>query len=159
LVRDARVLLLQLEIPLETVYAAGTIAEEAGTRVVLNAAPAHGPLPADLVAIADPLVVNEHEAERVGPAALEAARSAVVTAGAIGAYVLHRGERTHLPAARVDRVVDTTGAGDTFVGALAAELARGADLLGAARLAVRAAALSVQAAGAQPSMPRSSDMG
>jgi ribokinase len=158
LIRGARVLLLQLEVPLESVAAAAGLAAEAGVRVVLNAAPAVPDLPADLLALADPLVVNEHEAAQVGREALAAARSSVVTAGEDGAYVLLRGERTHVPAVRVAEVVDTTGAGDTFVGALAAELARGADLLDAARLAVRAAALAVTAPGAQSAMPRRSDL-
>jgi ribokinase len=124
---------------------------------------------------ADPLVVNEHEAGHAlallggptrEPPATETALatalgdagvpSVVVTLGGAGAVVVHDGAAHHVPAPAVS-VRDTTGAGDAFVGALAARLATGDDLLAAARFAVRVAAHSVQRSGAQPSYPAAVD--
>lgn len=151
-IRDAQVVLAQLEIPFDTVRAAA----EASRYFVLNAAPA-AELDDDLLAQVDLLVVNEHEAAAVAgsdrAALLERVPSAVVTLGGEGAVVLQRGEdEIRVPAVEVD-VVDTTAAGDTFCGVLAAALAGGASLLEAVRRATVAASLSVQAAGAIPSVP------
>lgn len=165
------VLLAQLEIPVDVVAAAAAAVEEAGGRVVLNLSPS-SPVPDALLALCDPLVVNESEAsDLVGepisdPAAAAAAavalldrcRSAVITLGGEGAVFASRalgstGDSApasgHRPAPRV-RVVDTTGAGDAFVGALAAELARGAELAEAVESGVAAGAAAVQWLGAQP---------
>jgi ribokinase len=168
-IRSADVLLMQLEVPLATVLRAAATARQAGTRVVLNAAPIQ-PLPAELLELVDLLIVNEHEAAEVAGgvepadhAALAAAvlalvPSAVITLGADGALVLADGETRHVPGHRVD-AVDTTGAGDTFCGALVAALdADGAALsagsLGrAAEWATAAAALAVQRPGAVPAIP------
>ena len=79
-------------------------------------------------------------------------RAVVVTLGADGALVVEGDRAEHVPAQPVD-VVDTTGAGDTFCGALADALARGAGLVEAARWGVAAAALSVTRSGAQDGMP------
>jgi ribokinase len=161
-VDGAAVVLLQLEVPLETVSATVAAARAAGVPVVLNAAPAR-PLPDELVAALDVLVVNEGEAltlagadagpERSVAAAAEAllargARAVVVTLGGDGALVLDASGRTVVPAHRVE-VVDTTGAGDTFVAALAVGVGEGRDLRDSARLAAAAAALAVQRPGAQ----------
>ena len=81
----------------------------------------------------------------------------VVTLGARGCLVVTNGEVTALPAPKVE-AVDTTGAGDAFVGSLAVFLARGADLVAAARSANRVAATSVQFPGAQSSFPRAADL-
>jgi ribokinase len=81
----------------------------------------------------------------------------LVTLGADGALLLDGGEQHRLPAPAVD-VVDTTGAGDTVNGALAAELAAGRPLLEAARFALAAAALSTRAPGARGGMPRREDV-
>ena len=158
---DADVVVLDLEVPLATVaHAAAT----ATGRVLLNAAPA-ARLDADLLASCDPLVVNEHEARAVldlGPDVDEGealdrllaagARSVVLTLGGRGAVVATAHGRQAV-AALTSEVVDSTGAGDCFVGALAAGLAAGDDLVEAARYANAAAALSVRADGAQPSYP------
>ncbi|MET9292547.1 ribokinase [Streptomyces sp. NPDC003077] len=159
----AAVVSLQLETPMETVRAAAATAVETGTRVVLNPSPVPADLPADLLAAADPLVVNEHEARLLSglddgspqewARALRArgARSVVVTLGGAGAFVLDAaGEETAVPGERVE-VVDTTGAGDAFTGALAVRLARGDAPAEAARLAVRVGAAAVTRAGAQAS--------
>jgi ribokinase len=169
-VRDARVVLLQQEIPAPTVRAAARTAAAAGAAVVLNAAPSRPreELPWDAVSV---LVVNEHEADDLigataGPGATAAALlalvpAAVLTLGSEGALVGVRGtDPVHLPARRVP-VTDTTGAGDAFCGALAAELDRsggggapGAEaLVAAARYAVDVAALAVQRQGAQSGIP------
>jgi len=161
-VDGADVVLLQLEVPLETISATVAAARAAGVPVVLNAAPAR-PLPDELIAALDVLVVNEGEAlalagvdtgpERSVSAAAEAllargADAVVVTLGGAGAFVLDRSGRTDVPAHRVD-VVDTTGAGDTFVAALAASVGERRGLRDGARLAAAAAALAVQRPGAQ----------
>lgn len=171
---EAGFLLLQLETPLSTVLAAARHAKAAGTYVVLNAAPIRD-LPQDLLDAVDLLIVNEHEADllaaqldpgrtSVPVTADEAARLAgelvrsvpavILTLGPEGAVVLERGSETatHVPGIRVT-AVDTTGAGDTFCGALVAALDRSPDLDDATRFATAAAALSVQRAGAVPSIP------
>jgi ribokinase len=163
---DARVLVAQMEIPVETVLRAVEVATERGTRAVVNLAPTFE-APRDLLEKLDPLVVNEHEAafllgsEVEGvDGALAAApellslgpRSAVITAGEAGAVFASGESAEHLPAPKVD-VVDTTGAGDAFVGALAVQLARDASLEVAVGYAVRAGSAAVTKEGAQGALP------
>ncbi|MFE6742053.1 ribokinase [Streptomyces tubercidicus] len=161
---------LQLEIPMESVRAAAAAAERAGTRVVLNPSPAPtAALAPELLAVADPLVVNEHEARQLSgltdgtPAewaqALRdrGARSVVVTLGGEGALVLDADGVSGVPGVRV-KAVDTTGAGDAFTGALATRLARGDALPEAARFAVRVGAAAVTKPGAQPSYPTRAEL-
>ena len=169
LLASAAVVVLQGEIPREGVEAA---ARAGGGRVVLKLAPVIAVDP-EVLRLADPLVVNEHEAlgalELLGvdgftgshedaARALCAAgvRSAVVTLGAAGALVACDGSVTAVPSPRV-QAVDTTGAGDAFCGALAGRLAAGDDLVGSARFAARVGAFAVQRAGAQPSYPWADD--
>lgn len=163
---DSRVLVAQMEIPVETVVRAVEIAVQRGIRALVNLAPTFE-VPRELLEKVDPLVVNEHEAafllggevEGVDGALSAASKllslgpqSAVVTIGEAGA-VFANGESTrHLPAPKVD-VVDTTGAGDAFVGALAARLARDASLEEAVAYAVRAGAAAVTKEGAQGALP------
>ncbi|MGY5123811.1 ribokinase [Streptomyces nigrescens] len=161
---------LQLEIPMESVRAAAAAAEQAGTRVVLNPSPAPtADLAPELLSVADPLVVNEHEARQLSgltdgtPAqwaqALRdrGARSVVVTLGGDGALVLDASGAENVPGVRV-KAVDTTGAGDAFTGALATRLARGDALPEAARFAVRVGAAAVTKPGAQPSYPTRAEL-
>jgi ribokinase len=163
---EARVLVAQMEIPVETVLRAVEVAAERGTRAVVNLAPTFE-VPPELLARLDPLVVNEHEAafllegEVDGvEGALAAApellslgpRSAVITVGEAGAVFAEGESSGHLPAPRVD-VVDTTGAGDAFVGALALLLARDASVEEAVAYAVRAGAAAVTKEGAQGALP------
>ena len=168
-VTGGRVLLVQLEVPLATVTAAARAAHAAGVTVVLNASPAR-PLPDELLAALDVLVVNEGEARAVAgldaAGALDAAVEAlvarvgdvVVTLGADGSTHRGGGGASHRePGLRVP-VLDTTGAGDTYAGYLAAALAEGSDLPVAMRLATAAAALSVQRAGAVPAVPRRAEV-
>ena len=163
-IRDAELLVLQLEIPLETVRAAAAVARAAGTRVLLNAAPVR-PLPSEVLALVDVLIVNETEAAQLAgddatdlfsraQALTRSVPSVIITLGSAGSILLHRGdaELTRVEAHEVE-AVDTTGAGDTFCGALASALDEGLDLASAARFATAASALSVQRAGAVPSIP------
>jgi ribokinase len=159
---SAAVVLLQLEIPLETVEAAVGLARG---KVVLNPAPAH-PLPASLLSRVDVLVPNRTELALLAGAELpttveEAAvlarslsgpRGVVVTLGAEGALVVAGGQATHVPAPRVN-AVDPTGAGDAFCAGLADALVDGADLVAATRWAVRCGAAAVTRRGAQASLP------
>jgi ribokinase len=148
--------------------AAARIARQAGARVILNAAPAAA-FPAALLALTDVLVVNEHEAAALAedPDAAAAAdwpalarkllplgpRAVIITLGDQGAYLNDGGSEASL-AAHAVTAVDPTGAGDAFCGAIAAELARGAPLADAVRLANAAGALAVTVTGAEPALPR-----
>lgn len=157
----ADVVVLSLEVPLPAVVHVASQAIN-GVRVLLNAAPAM-PLDAATLAACDPLVVNEHEARMVlGADADEGferlaahllgrgARSVVITLGANGALVADAAGVDRIAAYRVD-VVDTTGAGDAFVGSVACELADGRGLRDAVRYATAMSAFAVQAQGAQTS--------
>ncbi|MFJ2782099.1 ribokinase [Kitasatospora sp. NPDC087315] len=169
LVRSAgEVVLVQNEIPSDVVDQAVLRAREQGGIVVLNPAPAR-PVDARVLAAVDVLVPNLGElASLLGterPATLDGARdllegaalpcrAVVVTLGADGALLKQadRAGATHIPAPLV-AAVDTVGAGDTFCGALADALARGAGLAAAAERAVRAASHAVTGLGAQAAMP------
>jgi ribokinase len=162
----ARVLVAQMEVPPEVVLRAVEVAAERGTRALVNLAPPTQ-VPRELLEKLEPLVVNEHEAaflleERVEgvDAALFAApellalgpRSVVITLGKEGA-VFSDGESTeHVSSPEVE-VVDTTGAGDAFTGALAVQLARDESLGDAVAYAVRAGAAAVTKEGAQGALP------
>ena len=165
----ADVLLAQLEIDADVVLAAAQARRE-GAVFVLNAAPSQ-PLSEAMWAQLDVLVVNEHEAadlavalgapdrELDGAVDLLAARvgSLVVTLGGEGSLVVEGGEHTRVPAVPVTPV-DTTGAGDTFVGVLGARLALGDSLVEAARWGSVAAALAVQRPGAQDGVPSAAEV-
>jgi len=140
------VVLVQLEIPLTTVAAVARRASGRGARVVINCAP-YAVLPPDVVALADPVVVNESEAALLADGD-QVPGSLLVTFGAAGA--MWDGERVEGVAVPGHKVVDTTGAGDAFCGALASALAAGADRSAALRRAVEAGARAVQRVGAQP---------
>lgn len=143
------VLVCSLEVPLPVIAEAARAAHAVGARVVLNLAP-YADLPADVVALADPVVVNETEADQLRAAGL-AATSLVVTLGSQGArWTRGSVEVAAEPGIGVPEVVDTTGAGDTFCGALAAALADGVDEAAALTAANAAGAAAVGWAGAQP---------
>jgi ribokinase len=165
------VVVTQAEIPDASFAAAVRAADALGCRAVANLAP-YRPLAADILALCDPLVVNETEASELlgrvvrGAEQARAAvaelggrtRSAIVTLGAGGAVVAHGSRLESVPAPTVD-VVDTTGAGDAFTGALAAALSAGYDLAEAAGIGVRAGTWAVSRLGAQASFPTAADLG
>jgi ribokinase len=140
----ADVLLVSLELDLEVVSAAVRAAADAGARVVLNLAP-FALLPAEILALADPVVVNEHEASELRASGTEP-ESVLVTLGSRGS----RWGDVTIEAAAVTNVVDTTGAGDSYCGTLAARLAVGDSRESAMLAASAAAARSVAWPGAQP---------
>lgn len=158
-VRAADVLVAQLEIPVETVTEAAVAARAAGTRVVVNAAPAR-PLPDELLAAVDVLVVNEREAQaltgrgRDAPQALlELTPRAVLTLGAEGVWYGDRdGTAAHVPPVKVD-TVDSTAAGDAFTAALAVGWGEGRDLVDAVRWAAAAGAACARRLGASVALP------
>ncbi|MEW2353904.1 ribokinase [Spirillospora sp. NPDC029432] len=166
LLAGAAVVSFQLEIPLETVAAAARTAAAAGARIVLNLSPP-AELPAGVLELCDPLVVNEHEAafllgHRDEPAAMahglldRGPRSVLITLGAAGALAADASGVTAVPSPEVE-AVDTTGAGDAFTAALCLRLARGDGLADAARYAVRVGAAAVRKPGAQSSYPAAGD--
>jgi len=161
----SRVVMASCEVPQAATLAAFRIAREAGAITLLNPAPAQ-PLPDALLALTDVLTPNEAEVHALAGDAGQAlddaaavllargARAVLVTLGAAGCRLLrHDTPPVALAGWRVDHVVDTIGAGDTFTGALAAALARGEPLEQAMRCANAAAALSVTGRGAINGMP------
>ncbi|MGE0220017.1 ribokinase [Mycolicibacterium sp.] len=145
------VLLMQLEIPVETATVAARVGREAGATVILNASPVTGGI-AELAGLVDVVVVNETEAEdwlRDGEAAVP---HLVITRGASGARYLGDGVRLDVPAPAVEPV-DTTGAGDAFAGALAAAWPQGREV--ALRRACAAGALATLVHGAGDCAPYS----
>jgi ribokinase len=155
-IRNAQVLVLQNEIPEATNIAAAKLAKGYGVRVVLNAAPAR-PLGPGLPANIDLLVVNAVEAEMICGVAVKSLTAAaqaaavlsnqvpiaVVTAGGLGLAMAVRGETPHEEAAHSVKLIDTHGAGDFFIGALAARWASGVSVAEAVHFANAAAALFV----------------
>lgn len=142
-------LICQLEIPLETVVKA--VADAPGF-VCVNLAPAIG-VPQRLLARADLIVVNEGEAAFYGEALDKAGGLVAVTLGARGARLERNGREVAFAAPPPVAVVDTTGAGDTFVAALTVALLEGRSEADALRFACAAGALAATVAGAQPSLP------
>jgi ribokinase len=167
-IRGAKVFVTQLEQPVAAAQRGLEIARGAGVVTVFNPAPAE-PIPDSIYPLCDYIVPNETEAatltglpvatlndaKRVGDALLaKGARNALITLGERGA-LLHNGHSSvEIPAFRAGPVVETTGAGDAFVGGFAAAMARGADPAEAARFGCAVAGISVTRAGTAPSMPR-----
>lgn len=171
-IRAADVLICQLEVPDASVGHALKRGRELGKTVILNPAPVSGPLPSDWYASIDYLIPNESEASAlsgVSVDSLETAQAAatrlialgagkvIITLGAQGSLFADGQRFEHFPAPVV-KAVDTTAAGDTFVGGFAAALAEGKDEAQAIRFGQVAAALSVTRAGAQPSIPALGDV-
>jgi ribokinase len=170
-IRQADVLLLQLEIPLATVEAAARIAAEAGVSVVLDPAPV-APLSDALLGCVKVIKPNEHEAERLTgvrvtdeASARQAAeqllcrgvQQAVITLGPRGALWVSRERSVFVPGTPV-QTVDSTAAGDAFSGGLACAMARGLSMEDAVREACLVGALATTRLGAQPSMPTAAEL-
>ncbi|RMQ43166.1 Phosphofructokinase [Pseudomonas cichorii] len=167
LLQAAEVVICQLEVPMETVRHTLCRAHELGKTVILNPAPAAAPLPQEWYRLIDYLIPNESEALALTGIAVDSPESAqqaatallaagvrnvIVTLGEQGSLLANARGFEHVPALRV-KAVDTTAAGDTFVGGFASALTRGKSESEAIRFAQVAAALSVTRAGAQPSIP------
>ena len=163
-------MMLQLEIPLEANRRAVELARAAGVPVMLNPAPA-APLPEDLLDGLTYLSPNEHEAaviagtEPVRTQVLPAARmtaealarrgveNVLVTLGGNGAALLRQGQFFHSPCVPVEKVLDPTAAGDSFIAAFSVAVCQGLDAAAALEFANCTAALTVSRMGAQPSLP------
>lgn len=170
-IRSAKVVLSQLETPVEATLAAFRLARRSGAITILNPAPApSSPLPAELLGLTDILTPNESEAaalagrehlgdwrdaarrlHALGPAAV------VITLGGRGIGYSQEGECLLIEAPEV-AVIDTSGAGDAFNGALAARLAQGDDLTEACHFATRYASLQVTRRGTAVAMPAASEL-
>lgn len=165
-IEASQILVCQLETPISSVAKAIHQAHETGVKVILNPAPMQK-LDDDLLASIDYLILNETETEQLTGIAVKESNDAlvashqlqargigtvIITLGGHGVFVAAKDESYALPAYQVD-VVDTTGAGDTFVGSFAVGLAEGMPLRDACDLAQRAAALAVTQLGAQTSIP------
>jgi len=173
---DYKLLLLQLEIPIETVLSAAQKAKEKGLRILLNPAPAR-PLPAELISLSDFILPNETElslltsqpvhdiasAEQAAKQLLAGgAQNVIVTLGPNGALIVSSKQVTHVNTYEVD-VVDTTAAGDAFIAGFAARLLESDGLPGdvltnAVRYGCACGALATTRFGAQPSLPTRADV-
>jgi len=169
-------LVMPLETPLETIVTAARLARQAGARVVLNPAPAQHLAP-ELLRTVDLLIPNEYEAalmtgieihslqdarEAAARLLQSGAGSVIVTLGSRGALIAEAAQPdgphfTHVPAFSV-KPVDTTAAGDAFIGGLAVALGEGRTLPAAATFASAAAAIAVTRVGAQPSLPNRAEV-
>ncbi len=167
LLAQVKVVICQLEVPLATVGYVLERARALGKVVILNPAPASEPLPAHWYPLIDYLIPNESEAAVLSGLAVDSVATAdaaanvllsagagkvIVTLGAQGALFASGSQSAHFPTPPV-QAVDTTAAGDTFVGGFAAALAAGRSEAEAIRFGQSAAAISVTRAGAQPSIP------
>jgi len=165
-IESADILLLQLEVPIETIEKAAQVAHQAGTSVVLNPAPAR-PLSDKLLMLVDMITPNETEAELLTGIAVVDKKSAqlaaevlhqkgiktvLITLGSKGVYLSKSEQGLQIKGYKVD-AVDTTAAGDTFNGALLSALLEDKTLVDAIQFAHAAAALTVSAEGAQSSIP------
>lgn len=169
LFEDAGIVLMQLEIPIDTLTEAAAMAKKHGAYVVLNPAPApKEPLPVELLKNVDLLIPNETEAAYISgvniagdedlPAAMNeiqklGVKDVIITVGSRGVCARIDGEMVTVPAFKV-KAIDTTAAGDTFCGALCVALSNGKPLVEAIRFGCKASSISVTRRGAQMSMPR-----
>ena len=172
-IRAPKVLLLQLELPLETVLRGLEMARAAGVTTILNPAPAV-PLSDAMLALVDYLVPNESEAELLSGMPVKTLeqvetcarallargpKTVILTLGERGALACAKDEAAvFVPAFNAGPVVETTGAGDAFCGGFAAALLEGRALREALRFGCATAGLSVTRAGTAPSMPQRAEI-
>lgn len=171
-IEDAAVFVTQLEQPIAAALRGLEIARAAGAVTVFNPAPAAA-VPEQLYALCDYVIPNETEAaditgiavstvndaKRAGDVLLEkGAGAAIITLGARGALFHNKDHSVMIDAFNAGKVVETAGAGDSFVGAFAAGLSEGMDPIAAARFGCAAAAISVTRPGTAPAMPKRSEI-
>lgn len=171
-IASAQILVCQLEIPLEITLAAMRVARQEAVTTIFNPAPARAELPEELYRLSDIFSPNESETELLTgmsvttlEEATEAARvllkrgtgQVILTLGERGSLLVSEGAVLRVPAPKV-KVVDSTGAGDAFVGSLAYFLAAGYPIVEAMGRANQIAAMSVMSSGTQTSFPRAEDL-
>ena len=173
LIKNADFLIAQFETPLAATIKGFEIAHEAGVRTILNPAPGMDQIPVELLKLTDIITPNETEAETITgvkvideKAAQKAAvnlheqgvRTVIITIGDKGAFYSYQSKNELIPAFKV-KAVDTTAAGDTFIGAMASVLQTDlSNLKDAILFANKASSLTVQKYGAQPSIPYKKDI-
>ena len=165
-IENSDYLIMQLEIPIEGVLEAARIAKESGTKVIINPAP-YKKLPNEIFELTDYIIPNEHEAflltgiepenaenckKAVEFLLAKGAKNVIITLGADGCVCGNGEETTHYPAVKAN-VVDTTSAGDSFIGALVTKLADGDNVEHAIGFATKVAAITVSRHGASSSIP------
>lgn len=168
---DCKLLLLQFEIPIGTVVHSARLAKEKGRRVLLNPAPARE-VPDELLRMADFILPNETELSQLAKKTVNdlesvetAARSliargaqnVIVTLGENGALIVNKNSAKHIPSFKV-KAVDTTAAGDAFIGGLAVAWLNGKPLEDAVQYACACGALAATKFGAQPSLPNAEEV-
>jgi len=156
-----------MEVPLEANLAAMRIAKRAGVPVIFNPAPALATLPDEIFQLSTIFCPNEHEAAVLTGVVdaetaarrflVRGAKEIAITLSACGCLLVNAARVAAIPSPKVD-AVDTTGAGDAFIGSLAFEMASGNDLDLAAKRACQIAAMSVQRLGTQSSFPRKDEL-
>ena len=166
-IKQSSYLICQLEIEVELSLIALRLAKKLGVSTILNPAPARSSLPEEIYKLTDIFCPNESEAELLTGKKINSmtdieemaqqfvtagAKSVIITLGENGCYVLSNGVGKHISANKVS-VVDSTGAGDAFVGALAHFLDLGIDIFESAKRASAVATISVQGKGTQSSFP------
>ena len=171
LISKADYVVMQLEIPIETVIRTAQIAKENNTKVVLNPAP-YKELPKELLTLVDILIPNEHEAEALTGVCLsdkdkcvsavcqlkeKGLQTVIITLGHRGCVYNNSDEIIFCPAEKVN-AVDTTSAGDSFIGALCVKLSNGESLSSAVIFANKASAIAVSRSGAASSIPYISEL-